>query len=103
MEQKQAPRREWKSTGFSGLDRTLVNESYKNLNNFLKQIDDKIELNIGNSIWVRENQAIKEEFLRTNERTFNARVESLDFTDSKSADIINDWIKMPQRVKLIKC
>lgn len=91
-----------KVLGFSGLDRTLVNESYKNLNNFLKQIDDKIELNIGNSIWVRENQAIKEEFLRTNERTFNARVESLDFTDLKSADIINDWIKNATEGKIDK-
>ena len=49
-----------KTLGLSGLDRTIVNESFSNLTNYLEQIDEKIKLNIGNSIWIRDGEEIKE-------------------------------------------
>lgn len=78
--------------GFSGISRDVVNESYMNLNNYLARIDDKIMLNIGNSIWIREGKEINEEFIKTNEDTFSAEVEAIDFSDSAAVDTINNWI-----------
>ncbi|NLJ96506.1 MAG: serpin family protein [Clostridiales bacterium] len=78
--------------GFSGISRDVVNESYMNLNNYLARIDDKIMLNIGNSIWIREGEDVNEEFIKTNEVTFSAEVETIDFSDSTAADTINSWI-----------
>lgn len=78
--------------GFSGISRDVVNESYMNLNNYLARIDDKIMLNIGNSIWIREGEEINEEFIKTNEDTFSAEVEAIDFSDSAAVDTINNWI-----------
>lgn len=75
-----------------GLDRAVINESFRNLTNYLEQADKKINLNIGNSIWIRDGEEIGKEFIKTNEDNFKAEVEALDFTDEKSVDTINDWI-----------
>ncbi len=79
--------------GFTGIDRALVNESFKNLFSHLKKIDKQIDLNIGNSIWIREGEQINKNFIKNNEKMFDAKVSSLDFSDSASADVINKWIK----------
>jgi serpin B len=81
-----------KALGLSGLDRALVNGSFRNLTNYLGQIDKKINLNIGNSIWIKDDQDINEDFIMNNKENFNAEVETLDFADNKSVDIINNWI-----------
>ena len=91
-----------KTLGLSGLDRTIVNESFSNLTNYLEQIDEKIKLNIGNSIWIRDGEEIKEEFIQTNKDNFKAEVESLDFSDDKSVEIINDWIDNATNGKITK-
>lgn len=91
-----------KVLGFSGLDITAVNESSKNLINYLNQIDEKIELNIANSIWVSNDTDIKEDFLMTNEDNYNAKVDTLDFTDPTSLDVINNWIKEATKDKIKK-
>lgn len=88
--------------GLTGLNRGTVNESFQNLTNYLEQIDKDIELNIGNSIWIREGEIINEEFIRTNKESFNAKVEALDFSDDKSVDIINDWIDNATKGKITK-
>ncbi|MGI6621896.1 MAG: serpin family protein [Clostridiaceae bacterium] len=88
--------------GFKGIDRALVNESFKNLFAHIKKLDKKIELNIANSIWIRKGQQINKDFINNNEQKFNARVSSLDFSDPASADIINKWINEETRGKIEK-
>ncbi|MDD4761308.1 MAG: serpin family protein, partial [Bacteroidaceae bacterium] len=61
--------------GFNDTDREAVNQSYYNLLNYLQQMDKTVELNIANSIWIREGQEIKEEFLENNKNNFNARID----------------------------
>lgn len=89
-----------KVLGFSGLDRLTVNESYQNLNDYLGQVDENIQLNIGNSLWIREGQKLREEFIRTNETNFHAKADTLDFSDPKAADTINGWIKHATKGKI---
>jgi len=91
-----------KALGYTGIDRALVNDSYKKLISHLKNIDKNISLNIGNSIWIREGQVINKEFISTNEKNFNAEVSSLDFSDSASVDTINKWIKDETKGKIEK-
>lgn len=86
--------------GFTGIDRVLVNDSFKNLFKHLERLDKQIELNIGNSVWIREGEKINKDFIRNNEKKFNARVSSLDFSDPASADIINKWIKEKTKGKI---
>ncbi|NLZ82336.1 MAG: hypothetical protein GX915_01565, partial [Clostridiales bacterium] len=91
-----------KTLGLSGLDRTIVNESFSNLINYLEQIDDKIKLNIGNSVWIRDGEEIKDEFIQANKDNFNAEVKSLDISDDKAVEIINNWIDNATNGKITK-
>ncbi|NLL73282.1 MAG: hypothetical protein GX237_07120 [Clostridiales bacterium] len=68
-----------KTLGFMEIDPTVVNESYKNLNNYLGNVDKKITLNIGNSIWIKEGQVVNRDFISRNKDGFNAKVETMDF------------------------
>jgi len=91
-----------KALGFDSLDRGEVNESFQNLLNYLERIDKKIELNIANSIWIREGIGIKEDFLANNERVFQAEIDYLDFSKEASVDAINGWIADATRKKIEK-
>ncbi|MEL7564446.1 MAG: serpin family protein [Dehalobacterium sp.] len=88
--------------GYAGIDDEKLNESYGNLIRYLRQLDKKIELNIGNSLWVREGEAIKEEFLAVNREVFDAPVTPLDFSQEKAADEINQWISDATKKKIEK-
>jgi serine protease inhibitor len=91
-----------KALGYSGIDDETLNETYKNLIRFLKQLDKKVELNISNSIWVREGESIKEDFLSVNKDIFNAPVTTLDFSKENAADQINNWISDSTKKKIEK-
>lgn len=82
-----------RTLGFDGLDRSVVNESYKELLRHLEKVDSKVTLNIANSIWIREGYPIKQSFLDLNKDTFDALVRELDFSKSDAPDTINGWIK----------
>jgi len=79
--------------GYAGLEDEVLRESYKEFLTYLVALDPDIELNIANSIWYREGEAIEEEFLRVNEEVFHALVEETDFSDDGAADQINGWIE----------
>ena len=78
--------------GYEGIEDSVLLESYEEFLKYLVAMDPCIELNIANSIWYREGEAIEEDFLEVNQRVFNALVEELDFSREEAADIINDWI-----------
>ncbi len=86
----------------SGLDGEVLNESYKNLLRYLKQADSKLQLDINNSIWIREGKPIKEEFLSVNKTIFDAYVTTLDFSQASAASTINKWIDDSTKGKIKK-
>lgn len=91
-----------KTLGYTGIDDAELNKSYENLIRYLRQLDKKVELNIGNSLWVREGEAIKDEFLAVNREIFDAPVTPLDFSQAKAADEINQWISDATKKKIEK-
>jgi serine protease inhibitor len=91
-----------KSLGYGGLDTTVVNESYRNLLLHLNSIDSKVDLNIKNSIWIRQGEAVKPEFINTNKDVFDAYISELDFSKADAADSINKWISVATEGKIDK-
>ncbi len=91
-----------KALQISGLDSGVLNESYKNLLRYLKQTDGKLQLDINNSIWIREGKSIKKDFLETNKNIFDAYVTTLDFSQEKAAGTINKWIDDSTKGKIKK-
>ena len=69
-----------------------INESYQSLINLLTQLDPKVIFEIANSIWCREGFPVQDTFITTNTHYFDALIQSLDFSRSDAADIINAWV-----------
>lgn len=88
--------------GFSGIERDVVNESFRNLLNYLDNVDKKVELNIANSIWIREGEEIKEDFLSNNQFNFSAEIDTLDFSKDSAIETINGWISDATKGKIEK-
>lgn len=82
-----------KGLRYDGIERQEVNETYENLLAYLPQTDSKIDLNISNSIWYRQGEPIKDEFITTNKNVFTAEVKEADFSDPETVNSINSWIK----------
>lgn len=91
-----------KALEYTGIDDAKLNESYQNLIRYLRQLDNQVELNIGNSLWVREGEAVKEDFLAVNRDIFDALVTPLDFSQDNAADRINQWISDATKKKIEK-
>ena len=69
-----------------------VNESYKNLIKLLTQLDPKVQFQIANSIWYRQDFHFEEEFINLCKEYFDALVSGLDFGDPQAAKTINAWV-----------
>lgn len=78
---------------FGDLTNAEVNESYKDLMDQLVHLDEKVEFTIANSIWYKMEYNVLEEFVSTNKTWFDAEVRELDFSNTRSVDIINGWIE----------
>ncbi|MDX9815788.1 MAG: serpin family protein [Smithellaceae bacterium] len=78
--------------GYSDMSTEDVNRAYRNLITYLGAADDKVTLNIANSIWYDEIFHIVPEFLSVNRDDYDAEVRALDFHDPASIDTINDWV-----------
>ena len=76
----------------SGLSTDEINEYYKTLITNLPKVDPLTKLSIANSIWYRDNFAVKSDFLKTNVDYFNAYVKALDFNKTWAKDTINNWV-----------
>lgn len=76
----------------SELELQSINQSYQSLIKLLVELDPKVEMNIGNSLWGDANFPILQSFKDTLQTYFGARVDELDFSDPASVNIINDWV-----------
>ncbi len=84
----------------SGVTEKEINESYKSLVDRLVNMDPKVTFNIANSIWYLNTMNFQQEFINTNKTYFNAEVNSLDFSNPSSVDIINNWVNQNTNGKI---
>lgn len=69
------------------------NETVKTIIELLINLDPSVVMKIANSIWIKENFPVEDDFIATNQNYFNASVRRLNFSDPSSANIINNWVK----------
>ena len=77
----------------SGMSDKEVNSYFKKLKETFEKTDPSTQLAIANSIWTNKNIKILPDFLSLNKDYFNATVEAVDFSDTKTAQRINQWAK----------
>ena len=68
-----------------------VNSYYKKLKEALLKTDPTTKLSIANSIFTNKFVTIKPDFITTNESNYDATVQSVDFTNYATVNIINQW------------
>ena len=80
-----------KVLGMADFTEAEINEYYQKMLQILLNVDPLTEISIANSIWYRDGYPVKPPFIDINQKHFDAVVESLDFSKSDAADIINKW------------
>jgi serpin B len=85
---------------FDGLTNQQINEAYQSLIDLLINLDEKVLFEIANSIWYRNTFNVKQDFLKTNQKYFDAEISALDFNDPASVDIINNWVNEKTNKKI---
>lgn len=76
----------------NGFTRNEINRIHGELIKLLMKIDPKVTLEIANSIWVNQDYTLVQEFADTNRYYYDAEINSLNFTEPASVDIINGWV-----------
>jgi serpin B len=77
---------------YGDMTRDELNRAYAGEVGRLSNLDQKVTLNNANSIWIRRGLEIKKEFVDLNRRYLEAEVQSLDFDDPSSVEVINRWV-----------
>lgn len=83
-----------------GLSPVDINASYFDLVNALKSLDPKVLLEIANAIYYRNNFAVENSFIKTNQQYYNAEVSSLDFSSPNALKTINGWVAQKTHGKI---
>ena len=68
-----------------------VNDYCKKLIDGLPKVDEKVQLNIANAIFLNKNYKLKEQFQKDMQQYYDAKAEALDFSSSKTLSHINGW------------
>ncbi|MEM6633261.1 MAG: serpin family protein [Bacteroidota bacterium] len=82
-----------------GVLQEVVNSHFLSLTNDYNA-REKVELNLANSIWIREGFPVKSAFLETNESYYQATVRELDFGAADALDQINGWVSEKTQDKI---
>lgn len=69
-----------------------IRESYAGLSDLLLDLDPRVELAIGNAAWLDETFPFRDAWVDGVAEAFDARTESVDFTDPALPAAINAWV-----------
>mgnify|MGYP006276768593 FL=1 len=81
------------SMNLEGIPLPEVNESYRHLTESLQNADDKVTMEIANSIWYRDTYPVEDEFIQVNQDYYDAEVSAIDFSNTEAAkETMNNWV-----------
>lgn len=85
-----------------GLDSETINIGYAALRHTLLTAEPKVTLAIANSLWARQGVPFNQNFLQRNAQFFGAEISTLDFTDPRTVETINQWVDTNTNGKITK-
>jgi serpin B len=85
-----------------GMSLEEVNEQLGNLMLSLEQADEKVLLEIANSLWANEDYELRQDFVERCRESYEAEVANLDFSDPEAPGTINAWVKEKTHDKIEK-
>ncbi len=78
---------------FEDSDLAVIDAAYASLLELLSGLDPSVELQIGNSIWLRLGFPFHQSYVDTVRHYFKAEAAELDFADPVSLTTINKWVE----------
>ena len=89
-----------KTLELQGISLQEINSANAALIAAVQNADDKVQLNIANSLWAKQDINFNPDFLQTTEDFYKATVTNLDFSDPSAVNAINDWVKQSTNGKI---
>ena len=76
-------------------DRTIeeINETYLKLMTEMVPVDERVIMEIANSVWVEKKLTVKQSFMTALQTWYKAEARSIDVTDPGAVDMVNNWIE----------
>jgi serine protease inhibitor len=84
------------------VDRSVINDAYRDLIELLLELDPSVDMRIGNAIWYRNTFPFHQTFFDTVSHYFDARVAGLDFGNPATVNRINAWVDTATAGKITK-
>lgn len=69
-----------------------INDNFQQIQQSLLNAKDA-KVKIANSIWVRDGLTLNDNFIKTADKFYKAKIASLEFADEKAAGEINRWVE----------
>lgn len=77
----------------NGLTPEIINNAYKDLNDALLKVDQRVLITIANSVWTENNFVVKKPFTDILTQYYNAEAKSFDIKDPSVPGQVNGWIE----------
>lgn len=69
-----------------------INDTYLKLMTEMVPVDERVVLEIANSVWVEKRLNVKQKFITDVQNWYKAEARGIDVTNSDAVKIVNDWI-----------
>jgi serine protease inhibitor len=69
-----------------------INETYLKLMSEMVGVDERVVLEIANSVWVEKNLQVKQTFMNDVQAWYKAEARSFDASDPNAVSVVNNWI-----------
>ncbi len=78
---------------YDGQSLEEINDAYRRLVTGMVPVDERVVMEIANSVWAENNFPVKKEFTEALKEWYLAEARNFDVSDPGSVDIINGWIE----------
>ncbi len=89
-----------KTLALEGISTNDINNFNQLLQTSLLDSQNDTEISIANSLWINQNIALEISFVEKLKIYYQATIKNLNFDDSNSIQIINDWVKQQTKNKI---
>ena len=78
---------------YDGMSLEEINDTYRRLVTEMIPVDERVVMEIANSVWAENKFPVKKEFITALKDWYMAEARNFDVTDPRSVDMINGWIE----------
>jgi serpin B len=78
---------------YDGMSLEEINDTYRKLVTEMIPVDERVVMEIANSVWAENQFPVKKEFIDALKEWYKAEARNFDVSDPRSVDVINGWIE----------